>query len=109
MKSLPEWQSAKKEFNFQKSIRMEQSNNKPVRLSASEALPGTQSGSDIQCIYDYLAMGRVLTTLDAVFSNHTVCLGKYISILRNKYGIAIKDEWIQVSKRKRVKQYWIAQ
>lgn len=109
MKSLPEWQNVKKEFNFQKSIRMEQSNNKTVRLSASEALPGTQSGSDIQCIYDYLAKGRVLTTLDAVFSNHTVCLGKYISILRNKYGIAIKDEWIQVSKRKRVKQYWIAQ
>lgn len=78
------------------------------RLSATEALPGTQPGSDIQQIYDYLACGRVLTSLDAVFSNHTVCLGKYISILRNKYGIAIKDKWIKVSKRKKVKQYWLA-
>lgn len=86
---------------------MEKSNNKPFRLPASEALPGTKPGSDIQSVYDYLMDGQVLTSLDAVFSNHTVCLGKYISVLRNKYGIAIKDKWVKISKRKKVKHYWI--
>lgn len=88
---------------------MESVNKPPANhLSVMEALPGTQSGSDIQQIYEYLASGRVLTSLDAVFSNHTVCLGKYISILRNKYGIVIHDEWVKISKRKKVKQYWLA-
>ncbi len=84
------------------------SNTNPHRMSAAEALPGTEPGSDIRQIYDYLARGRILTSIDAVFSNNTVCLPKYISILRNKYGITIKDKWIQVSKRKKVKQYWLA-
>lgn len=71
------------------------------------ALPGTKTGSDIRSIYAMLAKGRVLTTMDAVFNNHTVCLNQYISVLRNKYHITICDEWVRVSKRKRVKQYWI--
>jgi len=76
-------------------------------LFVSEALPGTQPGSTIRDIYEYLAQGRVLTTLDAVISNRTVCLTKYISVLRNQYGIVIKDQWITLGNRKRIKQYFI--
>ncbi|OCW94291.1 hypothetical protein A9168_07515 [Macellibacteroides sp. HH-ZS] len=76
-------------------------------LFVSEALPGTQPGSTIRDIYEYLAQGRVLTTLDAVISNRTVCLTKYISVLRNQYGIGIKDQWIKISKKKKIKQYWL--
>lgn len=76
-------------------------------LLASEALPGTRPGSTIRDVYEYLAQGRVLTTLDAVVSNRTVCLTKYISILRNQYGICIKDHWIKISKKKKIKQYWL--
>lgn len=76
-------------------------------LFVSEALPGTQPGSTIRDIYEYLAQGRVLTTLDAVISNRTVCLTKYISVLRNQYGIGINDQWITLGNRKRIKQYFI--
>lgn len=76
-------------------------------LFTSETLPGAQPGSTIRDIYEYLAQGRVLTTLDAVVSNRTVCLAKYISLLRNKYGVDIKDQWITLGNRKRIKQYWI--
>lgn len=76
-------------------------------LFVSEALPGTQPGSTIRDIYEYLAQGRVLTTLDAVVSNRTVCLTKYISVLRNQYGIVIKDQWIKIGKKKKIKQYWL--
>ena len=76
--------------------------------SVDEALPGTKENSDIRGIYKALASGRSLTALDAVFSNHTVCLGKYISILKNKYNIPIKDEWVTVGDRqKRVKRFWL--
>ena len=86
---------------------MEKNSYNLTRLSASEALPGTQSGSDIQCVYEALASGQTLTSLDAVFSNHTVCLTKYISLLRNKYGIPVKDKWKQISKRKKIKEFWL--
>lgn len=76
-------------------------------LFVSEALPGTQPGSTIRDVYEYLAQGRGLTTLDAVVSNRTVCLTKYISILRNQYGIGIKDQWIKIGKKKKIKQYWL--
>lgn len=76
-------------------------------LFISEALPGTQPGSTLRDVYEYLAQGRVLTTLDAVISNRTVCLTKYISVLRNQYGIGIKDQWIKLGNRKRIKQYFI--
>ena len=33
------------------------SNTNPHRMSAAEALPGTEPGSDIRQIYDYLARG----------------------------------------------------
>ena len=73
---------------------------------ANAALPGTKEGSDIRSVYLMLAHGRRLTSLDAVKANHTVCLPKYISLLRNKYNIFIYDEWIRISKTKRVKQYF---
>lgn len=78
-------------------------------LLVSEALPGTKPGSTIRDVYEYLAQGRVLTTLDAVVSNRTVCLTKYISILKKQYGIGIKDQWIRIriSKKKKIKQYWL--
>lgn len=76
-------------------------------LFVSEALPGTQPGSTIRDIYECLVLGRVLTSLDAVNDNRTVCLVKYISELRNKYGIDIKDKWITLGNRKRIKQYFI--
>jgi hypothetical protein len=76
-------------------------------LFISEVLPGTQPGSTLRDVYEYLAQGRVLTTLDAVVSNRTVCLTKYISILRNRYGIDIKDRWIKLGNRKKIKQYWL--
>ena len=76
--------------------------------TAEEALPGTKGNSDIRSIYNALADGRSLTVLDAVFSNNTVCLGKYISILRTKYNIPIKDEWVTVGERKkRVNRFWL--
>ncbi len=78
-------------------------------LFVSEALPGTQPGSTIRDIYACLVQGRVLTSLDAVNENRTVDLGKYISELRNKYGIVIKDQWITLGNRKRIKQYFIEQ
>jgi hypothetical protein len=78
-----------------------------VSTNNYDDLPGVKNDSDLRKIYNHLKAGYTLTTLDAVFSNNTVCLGKYISILRNKYGIAIKDKWLQVSEKKRVKQYFI--
>lgn len=76
-------------------------------ISPSDELPGVTDDSDLRSIYNDLKNGKVLTTLDTVYSNRTVCLTKYISILRNKYGVDISDKWIKVSKRKKVKQYWI--
>lgn len=70
-------------------------------------LPGTHAESDINRIYERLLAGNTITSLDAVFKNNTICLTKYISILRNKYRIPIKDRWVKVSKRKHVKEYWI--
>ena len=76
--------------------------------SVDEALPGTRENSDIRSIYEMLAKGNSLTAIDAVFSNHTVCLGKYISILRTKYNVPIKDKWVVVGERgKRVKKFWL--
>lgn len=89
-------------------MALDGTNNAPCRKSATEAMPGTCPGSDICKIYDHLASNKSLTTLDAVINNNTVCLTKYISIMRKKYGIKIKDEWVRVGmKQKRVKRYWM--
>lgn len=80
--------------------------NKPNGIQL-DPLPGTKSDSIINEIYRYLAKGRVLTTLDAVISNRTVCLAKYVSLLRNKYDVVIKDQWIELDNQKRIKQYWL--
>ena len=70
-------------------------------------LPGVTDDSDLRRIHNDLKAGKILTSLHAVTSIRTVNLTKYLSILRKKYGVVICDRWIQVSKRKRVKQYWI--
>ena len=72
-------------------------------------LPGTKPESDISHIYARLLRGESVTSLDAVFSNNTVCLPKYISIMRNRYSIPIIGTWEKVSKRKKVKRYRIGQ
>lgn len=71
-------------------------------------LPGTKPDSDISQIYMRLLRGDTITTMNVVFADHTVCLTQYISIMRNKYGIPIQDKWVKISKRKKVKLYWIA-
>lgn len=70
-------------------------------------LPGTKEDSILNDVYHHLIRGNILTTLDAVFSNRTVCLAKYISVLRSRYNVQIKDRWITLSSKKRVKEYWI--
>ncbi len=72
-----------------------------------DPLPGVSPDSDLRSIYDELKAGKVLTSLDAVRSCRTVNLPTYISTLRKKYGIAISDRWVQVSKRKKVKEYYM--
>lgn len=71
-------------------------------------LPGTKPDSDISQIYMRLLRGDTITSMDAVFADHTICLTQYISIMRRKYNIPVQDEWMKVSKRKKVKKYWIA-
>lgn len=73
----------------------------------NEILPGTQPGSTINGIYTMLKQGCILTTLDAVISNRTVNLTKYISLLRLKYGVPVRDQWVELPNKKRVKQFWI--
>jgi hypothetical protein len=72
-----------------------------------KALPGTKADSILNDVYRHLLRGNILTTLDAVFSNRTVCLAKYISVLRSKYNVQIADRWITLSSKKHIKEYWI--
>ncbi|MFR9556105.1 MAG: hypothetical protein SNH99_01895 [Rikenellaceae bacterium] len=74
-----------------------------------DPIAGVRADSDIRSIYNDLVAGKILSSLSSVKNNHTVELTKYISVLRRKYGISIEDKWITVSKRKRVKIYWIKQ
>lgn len=68
-------------------------------------LPGAKTTSDISAIYQRLLRGETITSLDSVYKSHTVCLTKYVSVLRNKYNIPVVGRWVKVSKRKRVKLY----
>lgn len=72
-----------------------------------DPLDGVRYDSTLRAVYDRLSAGDKLTSLHAVKSDRTVCLTKYISILRNKYGIIIHDKWLKIGKRKQVKLYWI--
>lgn len=74
---------------------------------AIENLPGTRSDSIINDVYSLLQKGAVLTTLDAVNHNRTVCLTKYVSLLRHRHNIPVQSRWIQLTNRKRIKQFWI--
>ena len=70
-------------------------------------LTGARPDSTIRHIYNALYDGKRITSLDALGLCNTICLNRYICILRNKYGVAIKDKWLQLPNGKRVKQYWI--
>lgn len=70
-------------------------------------LPGTKGDSILNDVYQHLMRGETLTTLDGLIKSKTVCLPKYVNVLRFKYKVSIKDRWITLSNRKRVKQYWI--
>ena len=70
-------------------------------------LTGARPESTIRHIYNALYDGKRITSLDALGLCNTICLNRYICILRNKYGVAIKDKWLQLPNGKRVKQYWI--
>jgi hypothetical protein len=72
-----------------------------------ETLHGTRSDSIINDVYSLLQKGAVLTTLDAVNQNRTVCLTKYVSLLRLRHNIPVQSRWIQLTNRKRIKQFWI--
>lgn len=72
-----------------------------------KALPGTKADSILNDVYRHLLRGNIVTALSAVFSNRTVCLAKYISVLRNKYNVPICDKWVTLSNKKHIKEYWI--
>lgn len=76
-------------------------------FNVCEALPGVRPNSDLMTIYVDMMNGKTLSSLDAVRSNHTVNLTKYVSVLRQKYGIDVKDRWVKTPSGKRVKLYWI--
>lgn len=71
------------------------------------ALPGTRIDSTIQKVYQDLLDGKTLTSLSALYSHQTICLTKYVSDLRLKYGIDVKDTWLTLNNGKRVKRYFI--
>ena len=77
--------------------------------STIEKLPGTKPGSTINRIYGELLQGKTLTTLEGLLENQTMCLGKYVSLMRIKHKIPIKDKWVEVPSGKHVKEYWIDQ
>lgn len=78
-----------------------------VENNNKNPLTGAKPDSTIRHIYNALFDGKRLTSLDALGLCNTICLNRYICILRNKYGVAIKDKWLQLPNGKRVKQYWI--
>ncbi len=80
-------------------------------VERANALPGVRAYSDLRGIFNDLMAGRVLTGLDAVRANNTICLTTYISRLRNRYGIPVQSRIIEVAaskgRTKRVKEYWL--
>lgn len=77
----------------------------------TDPLPGVRSTSDLRRIFNDLMAGRVLTGLDAVKAQRTICLTTYISRLRKQYGIPVQAREIEVAasegRTKRVNEYWI--
>ena len=72
-----------------------------------KTLPGAKVDSTIQKIYQDLLDGKTLTSLSAIFDYRTVCLTKYISDLRLKYAVNVRDKWIETESGKRCKQYFL--
>lgn len=62
-------------------------------------------------LYEYLANGKHITRYEAEKLFHIGNLHSRISDLKNKYGISIKSEMIQVldffNQKTNVKKYWI--
>lgn len=89
---------------------MEPGNAKIVQRA--DPLPGVKATSDLRRIFNDLMAGRVLTGLDAVKAQRTICLTTYISRLRKRYGIPVQAREIEVAasegRAKRVNEYWIS-
>lgn len=89
---------------------MEPGNAKIVQRA--DPLPGVKATSDLRQIFNDLMAGRVLTSLDAVKAQRTICLTTYISRLRKRYGIPVQTREIEVAasegRTKRVNEYWIS-
>lgn len=89
---------------------MEPGNAKIVQRA--DPLPGVKATSDLRRIFNDLMAGRVLTGLDAVKAQRTICLTTYISRLRKRYGIPVQACEIEVAasegRTKRVNEYWIS-
>jgi hypothetical protein len=58
-------------------------------------------------ILDYLLAGNILTSYDGFEKLGTTCAKDYVSMLRRKDGVNIKDEWRIGSSGKRYKIYYI--
>lgn len=67
----------------------------------------TRPDSTITAIQNDLLNGKHLTSILALNRHHTICLNKYVSDLRLKFGLDIRDKWIELANGKRVKEYWI--
>jgi hypothetical protein len=80
-----------------------------MKADENFTLPGVAEDSTIMRIYRDLKAGRVLTSLDAINEYKTVNLVKYLSDLRLKYGVPVKDRWIDLESGKRCKRYWVDQ
>jgi hypothetical protein len=67
----------------------------------------TRPDSTITAIQNDFLDGRHLTSISALNRHHTICLNKYVSDLRLKFGLEIRDKWIELDNGKRVKEYWV--
>lgn len=75
-----------------------------------ERLPGTKSKqSTINRVYADLLKGRTLTTLQGLRDNKTMYQPKFISLLRLRHKVPVKDRWVELTNGKRVKEYWLDQ
>ena len=85
---------------------------KATIIDRADPLPGVKAHSDLRHIFNDLMDGRILTGLDAVRGQNTICLTTYISRLRQRYGIPVQGRTIEVQashgRTKRVNEYWLS-
>lgn len=77
-------------------------------MESFQTLPKTRPESIINDVYKKLLAGKVLTSLDGVNASKTVCLCKYVSLLRLKYNIPVQDRWITLANDKRIKEFYLS-